>query len=116
MAVAARPADVLLQPQRTGAVVRRLPRRRGRRVPFAMVAAAVVAALLIVLAGAQAIVSQGAFQLSELTDRAQRLEAESDRLRLRVARLSTPDRIVAAGRRAGLGMPTQVETLGKEYP
>jgi cell division protein FtsL len=81
-----------------------------------MVAAAVVAALLIVLAGAQAIVSQGAFQLSELTDRAQRLEAEADRLRLRVARLSTPDRIVAAGRRAGLGMPTQVETLGKEYP
>ena len=116
MAVAARRAEVLLPPRRTGAVVRRLPRRGARRLPFALVAAAVVTALLIVLASAQAIVAQGAFRLSDLSDRAQRLEGEADRLRLRVARLSTPDRIAAAGRRAGLTKPTQTEILGEESP
>jgi cell division protein FtsL len=116
VAVAVRRAEVVLRPRRDAAQVRPLPRRRGVRVPFALVAAVVVTALVIVLASAQAIVAQGAFQLSELTDRAQRLEAEADRLRLRVARLSTPDRIAAAGRRAGLAPPTQVEILGQEAP
>ena len=116
MAVAVRPAEVLDRPRPKGAVVRPLPRRRARRIPFGLVVAAVLTALLIVLAGAQAIVAQGAFRLSDLHDRAQRLEAEADRLRLRVARLSTPDRIAAVGRRAGLGRPTHVETLGRENP
>jgi hypothetical protein len=35
-------------------------------------------------------------------------------LRLRLAQLSTPDKIAAAGRRAGLTSPTQVEVLGRD--
>lgn len=116
MAVAVRRPEILPRPRPGRATVRRLPRRRGLRIPFPLVAGAVLAALLIVLASAQAIVAQGAFRLSDLTDRAQRLEAEADRLRLRVARLSTPDRIAAAGRRAGLAAPTRVEILGGEGP
>ncbi|MGH2546047.1 MAG: hypothetical protein ACRDHJ_04130 [Actinomycetota bacterium] len=121
MAVAARRAEALPRPTRPPrprrpTAVRRLPLRRGRRIPFLLVAGLVVAAMLIVLASAQAIVAQGAFQLSDLSDRAQQLEAEADRLRLRVARLSTPDRIAAAGRRAGLASPTQVEILGDPTP
>lgn len=121
MAIPARRAEVLPRPappprHRRSAAVRRLPRRRGRRIPFVLVAGLVVAAMLIVLASAQAIVAQGAFQLSDLSDRAQQLEAEADRLRLRVARLSTPDRIAAAGRRAGLASPTRVEILGDATP
>lgn len=121
MAVPARRAETLPRPvrpsrPRRSASVRWLPRRRGRRTPFVLVAGLVVAAMLIALASAQAIVAQGAFQLSDLSDRAQRLEAEADRLRLRVARLSTPDRIAAAGRRAGLAAPTQVEILGDAAP
>jgi hypothetical protein len=121
VAIPARRAEVLPRPappprHRRSAAVRRLPRRRGRRIPFVLVAGLVVAAMLIVLASAQAIVAQGAFQLSDLSDRAQHLEAEADRLRLRVARLSTPDRIAAAGRRAGLASPTRVEILGDATP
>jgi hypothetical protein len=70
--------------------------------------------MLILLASAQAIVAQGAFRLSDLTDRADRLEVETDMLRLRLAQLSTPDKIAAAGRRAGLTSPTQVEVLGRD--
>jgi cell division protein FtsL len=121
VAIPARRAEVLPRPappprHRRSAAVRRLPRRRGRRIPFVLVAGLVVAAMLIVLASAQAIVAQGAFQLSDLSDRAQQLDAEADRLRLRVARLSTPDRIAAAGRRAGLASPTRVEILGDATP
>ena len=118
MAVAVRRAEALPRPPwpRRAAGVRTLPRQRARRLPFALVAGLVVTALLIVLASAQAIVAQGAFRLSDLSDRAQQLEAEADRLRLRVARLSTPDRIAAAGRRAGLAAPTQVEILGGVAP
>ena len=89
-------------------------RSRPRRAPFLFFSALVVAGMLILLASAQAIVAQGAFRLSELTDRADRLEVETDMLRLRLAQLSTPDKIAAAGRRAGLTSPTQVEVLGRD--
>jgi SAM-dependent methyltransferase len=38
------------------------------------------------------------------------------RVRFDVADADTPDRIAAAGRRAGLAPPTQVEILGQEAP
>jgi hypothetical protein len=87
------------------------PRRRPRRIPFLLFATALVTGLLILLAGAQAIVAQGAFRLSELGERAERLEVDTDLLRLRVAELSTPDRIAEAGRRAGLVRAERVEVL-----
>lgn len=118
MAVAVRRSEAIPRPPRPRrtAGVGTMPRRRARRLPFALVAGLVVTTLLIVLASAQAIVAQGAFRLSDLADRAQQLEAEADRLRLEVARLSTPDRIAAVGRRAGLAAPTQVEILGGGTP
>jgi hypothetical protein len=124
MAVPARRAEELAQRGRRGraggrlptaerpaARIRRLPRRRARRAPFVLFSALVVATMLILLASAQALVAQGAFRLEDLAGRADRLEVETDVLRLRVAQLSTPDRIAAAGRRAGLMPPTQVEVL-----
>jgi hypothetical protein len=87
------------------------PRRRPRRIPFLLFSTVLVAGMLILLAGAQAIVAQGAFRLSELGERAERLEIETDVLRLRVAELSTPDRIAEAGRRAGLVRAERVEVL-----
>jgi cell division protein FtsB len=87
------------------------PRLRPRRVPFLLFSAAVVAVTLFLLAGAQALVSQDAFRVSALSARAQRIQVENDLLRLEVAELSTPDRIAAAGRRAGLVQAARVEVL-----
>jgi hypothetical protein len=72
--------------------------------------------MLVLLASAQALVAQGAFRLDDLSERADRLEVETDVLRLRVAELSTPDRIAAAGRRAGLVRATEVQVLDGESP
>lgn len=93
--------------------VRVRPRRRSRRAPFFLFSALLVAGMVILLASAQAIVAQGAFRLLELTERADRLEVETDHLRFRVAELSTPNRIAAAGRRAGLVPAQQVVALGE---
>lgn len=87
------------------------PRPRRRRVPFLLFSAAVVAVILFLLAGAQALVSQDAFRVSALSARAQRIQVENDLLRLEVAELSTPDRIAAAGKRAGLVQAARVEVL-----
>jgi hypothetical protein len=86
-------------------------RRAARRLPFLLFSAAVVAATLFLLAGAQALVSQDAFRVSSLTSRARQVRVDNDLLRLAVAELSTPDRIAAAGRRAGLVPAAQVEVL-----
>jgi hypothetical protein len=86
-------------------------RRAGRRLPFLLFSAAVVAATLFLLAGAQALVSQDAFRVSSLHARARQVRVENDLLRLEVAELSTPDRIAAAGRRAGLVPAARVEVL-----
>jgi cell division protein FtsL len=85
--------------------------RRARRVPFLLFSAAVVAVTLFLLAGAQALVSQDAFRVSALSVRAQRIQVENDLLRLEVAELSTPERIAAAGKRAGLVQAARVEVL-----
>jgi hypothetical protein len=87
------------------------PIPRPRRVPFLVFSAAVVAVTLFLLAGAQALVSQNAFRVSALSARARRIQVDNDLLRLEVAELSTPDRIAAAGRRAGLIQATRVEVL-----
>jgi hypothetical protein len=87
------------------------PIRRARRTPFLLFSAAVVAATLFLLAGAQALVSQDAFRLSALSTRAQRVRVENVLLRLEVAELSTPDRIAAAAKRAGLVRAARVEVL-----
>ena len=70
-----------------------------------------VASLVLMLTSVQALLAQGAFRLSELGRHAEQLELESDLLRLRVARLSSPERVAAAARRSGLVTPERVEIL-----
>ena len=70
-----------------------------------------VATLVLMLTSVQALLAQGAFRLSELGRHAEQLELESDLLRLRVARLSSPERVAAAARRSGLVTPERVEIL-----
>ena len=111
MAVAARraPLELPRSPRPTLRVVR--GRARARRVPFLLFAAAVVASLVLVLVSAQALLGQGAFRMSELQERIERLDTQQDRLVLRAARVTSPERIADAARRAGLVVPGQVEVL-----
>jgi cell division protein FtsB len=90
-----------------------IPRARRRRLPFVLLSALLVVGLLLMLTSVQALVSQGAFRLSSLASQAEQLELESDFLRLRLARLSSPERLTAAARRSGLVYATErVEILG----
>lgn len=114
MAVAADRAVGLGRPRprpRLRAVPR--PRARRRGLPFLLLSAVLVAGLLLMLTSVQALLAQGAFRLSTLGQQAEKLELESDFLRLRVARLSSPERVAAAARRSGLVTPERVEILGR---
>lgn len=86
-------------------------RPRSRVAPFALFAGAVVAAMVLLLASAQALVAQSAFRISELQDRVGRLEEEHGRLRGEAARLAAPERVMRAARKAGLVLPKEVEIL-----
>lgn len=96
-------------PRRHVAATRRL--RRQRRVPFLLFSLVLMAATVVGLVSAQALVAQDSFRIADLSAEAERLEASYGRLRLEVAELSAPDRIVAAARKAGLVLPEEVEIL-----
>jgi cell division protein FtsL len=83
----------------------------GRRIPFLVFALAVVTALVVGVVTAQTLVAQGSFRLQELATRADRLEAQFGRLRLRADRLSALERIERAGERAGLVIAGQYHPL-----
>ena len=80
-------------------------------MPFLLFASILVAALVLALTSAQALLGQGAFRLSELQERIERLDSEHDILRLRAARVMSPERIAQAAKRAGLVVPGQIEVL-----
>ncbi len=113
MAVPARRLTPKLPADRGGGRVprTRMPIRRRRKVPFLLFSFLVVAATVVGLVSAQALVAQESFRITDLTAEAERLEADYGRLRLEVAELSSPDRIVTAARRAGLVLPEEVEIL-----
>ncbi|HYH27255.1 MAG TPA: hypothetical protein VEA19_00590 [Actinomycetota bacterium] len=89
----------------------RLPARRARRIPFAMLSMAVVAAMLLGLVTAQTLVTQNSFRLAELSSRAEELERGFGRLRLRAAELSSPERLQKAAKKAGMVLPERVELV-----
>jgi hypothetical protein len=91
----------------------RRPASRRRRLPFLLLSVVLVAGLILTLTSVQALLAQGAFRLSSLGHQAERLELESDMLRLRLARLSSPERVAAAARRSGLVKPGRVEILAQ---
>jgi cell division protein FtsL len=78
------------------------PQSQRRRIPFLLLALAVITAMVVGLVSAQTLVAQGSFRLQALSKEADRLEAEFGRLRLRADRLSSLDRIERAGRRVGM--------------
>lgn len=84
---------------------------RRRKVPFLLFAFLLVAATVVGLVSAQALVAQESFRIADLSAEADRLEASYGSLRLEVAELSSPDRIVEAARKAGLVLPEEVEEL-----
>jgi hypothetical protein len=85
-------------------------------MPFVLLSVVLVTCMVLLLTGVQVLMAQGSFQLSELSDRAQQLEVERDLLRLRLARLSSPDRVARAGGQVGLVLPEQVEVLPPSRP
>lgn len=98
-------------------------RRSGgdRGVPFALFSLVVVGMMIVALASAQVLVAQTSLRASKLSERAEQLGAASDRLRLRLAELSSPDNISRAARHAGLVLPQEVQLLyvpapGSEHP
>jgi hypothetical protein len=90
---------------------RRAGARRHGRLPFLLFSLVLVAGLVMALVSAQVLVTQGSFRLTELTERAERLEVDVDVLRLRSARMASPERVARAARRAGLRLPRRVEVL-----
>jgi hypothetical protein len=72
---------------------------------------AVVTVLVMILASAQAMVAEEAFRVADLTRSVERLEEGHGRLRLKVAELTSPQRLVRAARRSGLVLPGRVEIL-----
>lgn len=110
MAVPARRAEHLQRPRRLAPVPPRRPRRR-RHLPFLLMAATVITAMVMALTTAQALVSQSSFRMSELSRQVERLEADSARLRLQIARLTSLDRIERSAQQAGLVPPGRMELL-----
>jgi cell division protein FtsL len=89
----------------------RRPAARRRTLPFLLLSAVLVVGLILTLTSVQALLAQGAFRLSTLGAQAEKLETEGDMLRLKLARLSSPERVAAAARRSGLVEPGQIEIL-----
>lgn len=78
------------------------PARRRGGIPFLVVAAAVVGAMVMGLVSMQALVAQRSFDVRDLERRAAELSTDYGQLRRELAELSNPGRIEAAARRAGL--------------
>ncbi|MGH2740695.1 MAG: hypothetical protein ACRDH6_09475 [Actinomycetota bacterium] len=91
-------------------------RRRDRGVPFLLFSLVVVGMMIVALASTQVLVAQTSLRANKLNERAEQLSSASDRLRLRLAELSSPDNIVRAARRAGLVLPREVRLLYVPMP
>ena len=113
-------ARVAREPQRPGPAPEPLPAKIAPgaypsrpALRLVLVSIAVIGALVVALVAMQAVISQNSFRLEELSKRARELQEEHVSLRLEVARLSSPDRIVEQAERLGLRRPDpeEVETL-----
>ncbi|HVL92641.1 MAG TPA: cell division protein FtsL [Acidimicrobiales bacterium] len=92
------------------------PARRHRRL-LPVGAAIAVAVALFGLVAAHAALAQGQFRLQDLERRAAVEQAEYERLRLEVARLEAPSRVVAAAHeRLGMVAPSSVTYLTPPAP
>ncbi len=113
MSVVALPRTRWRRSARLRLVVRRvLP----REVAFFAGAILLVSALVLGIVSLQAVLSETAFEMRELSRRATQLQSDYGSLKLAVAELSSPDRIAREARKLGLEIPSQVRTLSVELP
>ena len=98
----------------------RSPRPRSRlrlgRISFLVVSFFVVGFLVFGVVTVQAILSQTSFRMGKLEKRGIELRQSYGQLKLEVARLSAPGRIVHEARRLGLRLPDQVRMLSVDAP
>jgi cell division protein FtsL len=90
--------------------------RRGRRVPFLIVSAALVGPLVFGVVTLQAVISQSSFRMQSIARQNQQLQQSYGELKLQIARLSSPDRIVQQARRLGLSLPDPNEVHSLAVP
>jgi cell division protein FtsL len=76
----------------------------------------VVGLLVFGVVTVQALLSQTSFRMRQLESRGIHLRQDYGRLKLEVARLSAPGRIVREARRLGLRLPDRVRTLPVDGP
>jgi cell division protein FtsL len=91
-------------------------RRRLGRIPFVIVCFMVVGLLVFGVVTVQAILSQTSFRMRQLESRGIHLRQDYGRLKLEVARLSAPRRLVQEAKRLGLRLPDRVRTLSVDGP
>jgi cell division protein FtsL len=76
----------------------------------------IVGALVVGIVSLQALVSQTSFRMQDLQARTATLQEANGELILRLARLSSPERIAAEAHRLGLVLPARVEPLRVRTP
>jgi cell division protein FtsL len=81
------------------------PAPRRRRLPFLVACFVVIGMLVLGVVTVQALASQGAFRMQELSRRNADLVDVNGRLQLQIAELSAPDRIEREARRLGYVQP-----------
>jgi len=93
------------------------PARHHRRAtPFVVLSGVVVGSLVVGIVTLQALVSQTAFRMQDLQAHNHALQQDYGARTLTVARLSAPDRIAAAARRAGLVLPNASDLYTLHVP
>ena len=94
-------------------VVAPRPRGRKRRLPFLVISFVLVGALVFGVVSLQAVISQSAFRMQRLEQRSTQLRQSYGDLKLQVAELSSPERIVHEARRLGMQLPdpSKLQTL-----
>ena len=94
-------------------VVRPAARHRRRATPFVVLSGLLIGSVVVGIVTLQALVSQTSFRMQDLQAHNRALQQDYGARTLSVARLTAPDRIAAAARRAGLVLPdpSQLYTL-----
>jgi cell division protein FtsL len=94
-------------------VVAPRPRGRKRRLPFLVISFVLVGALVFGVVSLQAVISQSAFRMQRLEQRSTQLRQSYGDLKLQVAELSSPERIVHEAQRLGMQLPdpSKLQTL-----
>jgi cell division protein FtsL len=89
------------------------PRGRKRRLPFLVISFVLVGALVFGVVSLQAVISQSAFRMQRLEQRSTQLRQSYGDLKLQVAELSSPERIVHEAQRRGMQLPdpSKLQTL-----